>query len=102
MQSTPLRVAVSILVCTTPLLAQTLPRAEWGAPAVAISHSNGKWLIAGHKNKVTLDEKDLSLSIQNGDAQWAMVPSATNDMIVKARSAEFPLRLADAGMISIE
>lgn len=102
MQSTPLRVAVSLLFCATPLFAQTLPRAEWGAPLVAISHSNGKWLIAGRKNKVALDEKDLSLSIQNGDAKWAMVPSATNDMLVKTGGAEFPLRLADAGTISIE
>src|SRR5579862_7229920 len=100
MQSTPLRVAVLVL-CATPLLAQTLPRAEWGAPLVAISHSNGKWLIAGRTNRVTLDEKDLSLAVQNGDAHWAMVPSATNDMSVKARGAEFPLRLADAGTISI-
>lgn len=102
MQSTPLRVAVCVVLCTTPILAQTLPRAEWGAPPVAISHSNGKWLIAGRTNKVALDEKDLSLSVQNGDAKWTMVPSGTNDMIVKAHGAEFPLQLADAGTISIE
>src|ERR1700743_3646536 len=103
MQSTPLRMALALFV-STPLLAQTLPRADWGAPQVSISHSNGKWFIAGQKNKVTLDEKDLAITIQNGSANWAMVPSGPKDMTAKLRGsdAEFPLRLADAEKIDIE
>src|SRR5262249_3962837 len=71
-------------------------------PAVTVSHANGQWLIAGKVNKVTLNEKDLALSIQNGSARWSMVPSATNDMLAKVQGTEFPLRLADAEKISIE
>ena len=100
MQSLPLRIAV--LFISTPLLAQTLPRAEWGAPQVAVSHANGKWLIAGQKNKVSLDQKDLGITIQNGSATWTMVPSGAKDMTLKAAGAEFPVRLADAEKIAIE
>src|SRR5690242_11396541 len=100
MQSLPLRIAVAFLV--TPLFAQTLPRAEWGAPPVSISHSNAKWMIAGQKNKMVLDEKDLGISIQNGSADWTMVPSGAKDMTVKSAGGEFSLRLADAENISIE
>jgi hypothetical protein len=102
MRSIPLRIALSLLLSIAPLVAQTLPRSEWGAPAVSISHANGKWIIAGQTNKVLLDEKDLSIAIQNGSAKWAMVPSGPKDMIAKAHGAEFPLRLADAEKISIE
>ncbi len=104
MRITPLlRMALAFIVSTAPLLyAQTPPRSDWGAPAVSISHAGGKWIIAGQKNKVSLDEKDLAISIQNGSANWAMVPSGTNDMIAKASGGEFPLRLADAEKISIE
>ncbi|HXT10242.1 MAG TPA: DUF5696 domain-containing protein [Candidatus Angelobacter sp.] len=102
MQSKPLRIAVAFLVSTAPLLAQTLPRAEWGAPLVSISHANGKWLIAGQTNKVLIDEKDLGISIDNGSAHWAMVPSGPKDMTVRTSRGEFPLRLADADKIAIE
>jgi hypothetical protein len=102
MQSTPLRIALALLV-STPLFAQTLPRADWGAPQVSISHAAGKWIISGRKNKVFLDEKDLSISVQNGSANWAMVASGPKDMIAKSGSGrEFPLRLADAEKIDIE
>jgi hypothetical protein len=101
MQSLPLRIAVAF-IATTPLLAQTLPRADWGAPSVSISHSNAKWIIAGQKNKVSLDEKNLGISIQNGSVIWTMVPSGPNDMTVKSPGGEFALRLADAEKISIE
>jgi hypothetical protein len=59
-------------------------------------------MIAGQKNKVLLDEKDLGISIQNGSANWTMVPSGPKDMIAKSGGGEFPLRLADAEKISIE
>jgi len=102
MQSEPLSIALALLLSTTPLFAQTLPRADWGAPPVSISHSNGKWLIAGQKNKVLVDEKDLGITIQNGTANWSMVPSGPKDMTAQIAGAEFPLRLADAEKISIE
>jgi len=100
MQPLPLRIA--ILFLATPLFAQTLPRADWGAPPVDISHENGKWVISGRKNKVFLNEKDLGITIQNGSANWTMVPSGAKDMVLKASGSEFPVRLADAQRMAIE
>ena len=36
--------------------AQLLPREQWGAPLVDVSHANGQWVITGKKNRVTLNE----------------------------------------------
>jgi len=79
-----------------------LTRADWGAPLVDVSHANGQWTIAGKKQVVTLDEKTLALDVDAQSVDWKMFPSGTNDMIVKFRGKEFPLRLADAGKISIK
>lgn len=82
--------------------AQTLTRADWGAPLVDVSHANGMWTIAGKKQTVTLDDKTLALAVKAGSVDWKMVPSSTNDMIVKYHGKEFPLALTDARKISIE
>ncbi|HLR04750.1 MAG TPA: DUF5696 domain-containing protein [Pyrinomonadaceae bacterium] len=81
--------------------AQRLPRDQWGAVPVSVSHTNGKWIIAGTKNKVTVDDAALTISIQAGTTQWALVPSSAAEMLVKSNGEEFPLRLADAQKISI-
>src|SRR6267142_2054313 len=80
---------------------QSLPRDQWGAPNVRVSHSEGKWIIAGQKNRVTINEADLSLDVQAGPAQWVMMPSKAGDMLVKSRGEEVSLRLADAKTISV-
>src|SRR2546426_12748150 len=49
------------LVFSPTALAQQLPREQWGAPAVNVSHSGGKWIISGNKNQVTLNESDLAM-----------------------------------------
>lgn len=90
-----------VLFCALPLSAQTLTRAEWGAPAVTVTHTNGQWLIAGRTNRVTLNEHDLAMSIRNGHVNWNMVPSATNDLLLKADGKEAYFRLADARKIEI-
>jgi hypothetical protein len=90
-----------VVSSTSPSVVQKLPREQWGAPAINVSHEGGKWTIAGRKNKVTLNDADLALTVQAGSARWAMVPSAANDMLVKSHGAEFPLRLADSKKISI-
>src|SRR5689334_19893279 len=82
--------------------AQQLPREQWGAPLVTVSHGEGKWVIEGKKNRVTLNESDLALSVQAGPANWAMVPSSANDMLVRSRGKEFYLRLADARKVEIK
>src|SRR6266581_4624253 len=79
----------------------SLPRSEWGAPAVAVSHSGDIWTIAGEKHSASLNEKNLALTIQTRSNKWAMVPSGPTDMLVKVGAEEFPLRLADAQQILV-
>ena len=81
--------------------AQQLPREQWGAPAVKVSHSSGQWIISGKKNTVTISETDLSLKVRAGANTWAMAPSSGTDMLVKSRGAESYVRLADAEKKSI-
>ncbi len=78
-----------------------LPRAEWGAPLVSVSEKDGRWTVAGQKHTVTLDAASLALGVQTGPARWDMGSSAPGDLLVKSGGAEFPLRLADAGQISV-
>jgi hypothetical protein len=82
--------------------AEPLTRADWGAPLVTVSHTGGRWIIAGKKQTVTLNEKTLALEVNAQSVIWKMPAPATNDMIAKSGGQEFPLRLADAGKISIE
>ncbi|HKC66071.1 MAG TPA: DUF5696 domain-containing protein [Pyrinomonadaceae bacterium] len=96
-----LKTTAFVLIFSTLAVAQKLPREEWGAPAVAVTHAGGKWVIAGKKNKVTLNESDLALRVQAGAAEWMMTPSSAKDMLVKMKDEEFYLRLADAKKISI-
>ena len=81
--------------------AQTLPRAEWGAPEVSVTSANGKWTLAGRKQTVSLDEATLALAVAAGPVTWTMAVSEPDDLLVKAKGEEFNLRLADAGRIEI-
>jgi hypothetical protein len=81
--------------------AQQTSRVQWGAPAINVSHSAGKWIIAGRKNTITLSESNLGLSVEAGSARWRMMPSTVKDSLVKSRGQEFQLRLADARRIAI-
>src|SRR5256885_1777914 len=91
----------AILLLSSYAAAQKLRREQWGAPAISVSHEGDKWIIAGKRNKVTLNEGDLALTVQTGTAQWTMLPSGAEDMLVKSHGKEFYLRLADAQNISI-
>ena len=82
-------------------MGQQLAPEEWGAPPVKVTHSAGTWTIAGKKNAVILNEKDLSFTVQAGPATWKMVPSSSKDMVVRAYDDEFNVRLADASSIQI-
>src|SRR6266542_3789321 len=86
---------------SSPVDSQKLSREEWGAMPVTVSHRNGKWIIAGKKNKVTLDETNLAISVQAGPAQLVMMPSSPRDMLLKSKGEEFQERLADARKIRI-
>src|SRR5262245_21947993 len=89
-------------ICLAPSAELSLPREQWGAPPVTVSHANGQWSIAGRKQTVLLNESNLALEIRAGAAVWNMVPSGTNDLLVKAGGKEFFLRLADAGKIDVK
>src|SRR5438045_220951 len=96
------RIFLSFFLCSA-VCAQTLPRAEWGAPEVAVNPlANGQYAIVGKKNKVTVDSRTLAMSIQNGSANWKMVASGANDLQVKTGGKEFSVRLADAKDIHVE
>lgn len=81
--------------------AQPASREQRGAPLVNVSHANGKWLIAGRENQVTLNDSDLAIGIQAGPVTWNLAPSEADDMVVKAKGEEFNLRLTDAEKIDI-
>src|SRR5689334_15613418 len=81
--------------------AEMLPRADWGAPEVSVTHASGKWTLAGKKQKVTLDETVLTVSVDAGPVKWTMAGSAPDDLLVKSQGEEFELRLADAGKTEI-
>src|SRR5258705_13864091 len=96
-----LSVAIATVILSAPLGAQQLPREQWGAMPVTVTHTGGKWIITGKNNKVTLNEADLALQVHAGGAQWDMLPSAAGDMLVKAKGEGVSLRLADARSITI-
>lgn len=95
------RLFASLVSLPLLLSAQQLPREQWGAPPVTVSHAGGIWTIAGKKQTVTLNGSDLALRVQAGPAVWTMAASGPQDMLVKSRGKEFYLRLADAGKIGI-
>ena len=69
--------------------------------ATQVSHSNGTWTIAGSHNRVELNESTLAMRVQAGAVSWPMMPSSSDDMLIRAGADEFRVRLADAGEIRI-
>ena len=93
--------AFVVVLAVPPAYAQRLSREQWGAPDVKVAHANGKWTIAGKKNTVTINESDLAMRVQAGDAVWQMVPSVANDLLIRSRGIDSGLRLADAARKTI-
>jgi hypothetical protein len=91
---------IVVIACTV-VFAQQPSRDQWGAPAVTVTHADGKWTIAGRKNQATLNETDLSINVQAGKTRWTMLPSMSGDMIASCNGQQIGLRLADAQKISI-
>jgi len=86
---------LSLAACLA-ALAQTLPREEWGAMPVTVSHADGQWRIVGKKQTLVIEDSDLSLRVEAGPAHWTMVSSGANDMRVRSSAGDATLRLADA------
>lgn len=101
MRTNQISIIFSVFICFifSVVNAQNLPREQWGAPLVNVTHSDGKWTIAGKKHQVILNEKDLAVKVVTKTVTWAMATSLENDMLVKSKGEEFYLRLADAGKI---
>jgi Family of unknown function (DUF5696) len=91
-------VVLAALACCA---AQPRSPADTGAPQVTVSHSAGKWTVAGRRNTIDVDASNLAITIHAGPAVWKMVPSSADDMLVSAGGREFPVRLADAGSIQV-
>src|SRR5207247_3328335 len=89
------------LLNPSPTRSQELSREQWGGMPVTVSHQNGKWIIAGKKNTVTINESDLAMKVQAGAAVWQMVPSSANDLLIRSRGTDSSLRLADAARKTI-
>ena len=70
--------AVALLACLGgPCAAQVSP-ADTGAPQVQVSRAPGRWILAGKKNVVVLNEADLAVTVEAGRlAVWKMVPSSS-------------------------
>jgi hypothetical protein len=97
-----LGILVALTLSALSLTAQEISRDQWGAPAVRISSSAGKWTIAGKENRVTLNESDLRLSVQARGTSWEMSPSSATDLLIKSNGTEVFVRLADAAKKSFE
>lgn len=89
------------LILSSLMWAQQLPRDQWGAPLVDVSHVDGNWIVAGRKKRVTLNAANLAINVQAGPANWSMLPSSARDMLVRSKGQEFYLRLIDAQKVSI-
>lgn len=104
MKQQPLHLIAITLVSTSCCLAADQPpasRAERGAPLVNVSHAHGKWVLAGQKQKVILDESNFAMTIEAPPVTWQMAPSESDDIVVKSKGEEFDLRLTDAGKTEI-
>lgn len=76
--------------------AQQAPRDQWGGMPVSVTQRDGNWIIAGKQHQVTLNARNLALTVETASAKWLMVASSEHDMTVKAGAEEFPLGLMQA------
>ena len=65
-----IRGMVCLPVFASLVFAERLPREQWGAPAVSVSHREDTWIVAGKRNRVTLRASDLTMSVQAGPVSW--------------------------------
>lgn len=96
------RLSLAVFAAAAGGKTQTLPREEWGAPAVDVTREGNTWVAAGRKNRVVFNPSDLSLTVDAEGVSWSFVASEPDDMLVKSRGEEFFVRLADVGKIDIE
>ncbi len=96
--STPVRAAMPT---TTRPTTQRLPREQWGAPLVEVSHRGKIWQIKGKKQRVTFNAGDFWTQVQAGGVTWQMRPSSPRDMLIKVGEEEYPVSLNNPGRIEV-
>src|SRR5215471_2646977 len=76
--------AIALLMLSSALAgAQQLSRDQWGGVPVTVTHQNQNWIIAGKRQKVTLNERSLAIDIEAGAARWSTAGSSTHDLLVR-------------------
>jgi len=94
--------AIAFLAVLTPLAqAQQISRDQWGGVPVTVSHQNPNWIIAGKRQRVTLNERTLAIDIETPTVKWSTAGSSMHDMLVRAGGEEFPIGLTQAGRMEI-
>jgi hypothetical protein len=63
---------------------------------IKVIHANSEWLIQGKLHSVSLNEKNLSMIVKDGDISWPMLPSDSTDMTCSHKNEALQLRLAEA------
>lgn len=94
-------ITAAFLGLTSLVTGQQFSREQWGAMPVTVSQAQGKWVITGKKNTVSLNVGDLAVTVKAGGTHWVMMPSSLGDMIIKSKGEERVLRIADAKKILI-
>lgn len=88
-------ITLSFLVSDTTTSA--VQQEEWGSPKVQVLQEEGKWMIKGLKNQITLNPPDLQMTVHTPGQRWSMIPSFSGDLIVEDSGERLSLRLADTG-----
>src|ERR1041385_1311367 len=96
-----LTLALVAILLVSSVQAQQLSRDDWGGMPVTVSHQGANWNIAGKKHQVSLNERDLSMTIQTGAAKWPTVGSSAHDLRLKTGAEEFAAGLTQAKQIQI-
>jgi hypothetical protein len=76
-------------------------REQWGATAVTVKHEGGLWSIAGKKNQVTVNDRDLAVSVMAEGVPWKMKASEDDDVLVESHGEIFHVSLKSAGRTEI-
>jgi hypothetical protein len=81
--------------------AQQVARDQWGGMPVTVSHENGKWIIAGKKHRLSINDRSLAINIETGTANWSTVASSPHDMLLNTKGEQYTTGLAQARTMRI-
>lgn len=70
--------------------AASIPRVDWGAPPVSVTRSGDVWTIAGRHQSVTLDQRNLAISIRADGTAWDLLPAHRGGLELASADADDP------------